>query len=168
MSTNALRNRMWYDALTSTGGYVRSGIGHDTKWVLPEDIVAQSDVEANVSICNDTDTLVSSAGKRKRESDTFTKNKKPFDTQSDSDESSQSCSEEEEKEEAEDDDNPWLGCVCGRTHPPPIKVFWIQCGSCDAWHNVAEDCVCFSEEEADKLDEWFCWSCKPPCAGMGL
>ena len=64
------------------------------------------------------------------------------------------------------DENPWLGCVCGRTHPLPIKVFWIQCEECDAWYNVAEDCIGFDEKAAEGIDEWRCWSCDPPVAGL--
>lgn len=70
--------------------------------------------------------------------------------------------------EEESDENPWLGCVCGSTHPHPIRVFWIQCESCESWYNVAEECVGFDEKKAEILDEWFCWACKPPVAGLGL
>jgi len=64
------------------------------------------------------------------------------------------------------DENPWLGCVCGKTHPHPIKVFWVQCEGCDAWYNVAEECVGFDANKAEELDEWLCWSCNPPVAGL--
>lgn len=66
----------------------------------------------------------------------------------------------------DDDENPWLGCVCGKSHPNPIKVFWIQCESCDAWYNVAEKCVGFNEEAAGTIDKWCCWACNPPVAGL--
>ena len=66
------------------------------------------------------------------------------------------------------EDDPWLGCVCGQTHPHPIKVFWIQCEGCDAWYNVAEECVGFDADAAEDLDEWRCWACDPPVEGMGL
>eukprot|EP00984_Skeletonema_dohrnii_P013522 scaffold5596_cov132-Skeletonema_dohrnii-CCMP3373.AAC.2 len=145
------------DALISAG-YACFGRGTKTRWALPEDVVPRG---KRMGIKSSGST----AGKRKREFDTFAKHKKKFNLYSD--ESSQSCSEEENEEE-EDDDNPWLGCVCGRTHPSPIQVFWIQCGACDAWHNVAEDCVGFGEETADTIDEWFCWSCNPPCADLNL
>ena len=75
---------------------------------------------------------------------------------------------EEEAENESGDENPWLGCVCGKTHPHPIKVFWIQCEGCDAWYNVAQECVGFGASEAEGLDEWCCWACKPPVAGLGL
>jgi hypothetical protein len=68
----------------------------------------------------------------------------------------------------DDDDDPWLGCVCGKTHPPPIKVFWIQCEGCNAWHNVAQECVGFDASAAEELDEWCCWACAPPVDGLGL
>ena len=66
------------------------------------------------------------------------------------------------------EDDPWLGCVCGQTHPRPIKVFWVQCEGCDAWYNVAEECVGFDADAAEDLDEWRCWACDPPVEGMGL
>ncbi len=56
--------------------------------------------------------------------------------------------------------------VCGRTHPHPITVFWLQCETCDAWYNVAEECVGFNQAGAEKLDDWHCWSCSPPVAGL--
>ena len=67
-----------------------------------------------------------------------------------------------------EEDDPWLGCVCGQTHPHPIKVFWVQCEGCDAWYNVAEECVGFDADAAEGLDEWRCWACDPPVEGMGL
>jgi len=66
------------------------------------------------------------------------------------------------------DENPWLGCVCGKTHPHPIKVFWIQCEGCDAWYNVARECVGFDAGAAEEPEEWCCWACDPPVAGLGL
>ncbi|KAL7539465.1 hypothetical protein ACHAXR_010606 [Thalassiosira sp. AJA248-18] len=84
------------------------------------------------------------------------------------DNSYSSSSSEDEYEEEGGDENPWLGCVCGKTHPHPIKVFWIQCEGCDAWYNVAQECVGFDARAADKLDEWCCWACDPPVAGLGL
>eukprot|EP00574_Skeletonema_japonicum_P009044 CAMPEP_0201714708 /NCGR_PEP_ID=MMETSP0593-20130828/1068_1 /ASSEMBLY_ACC=CAM_ASM_000672 /TAXON_ID=267983 /ORGANISM="Skeletonema japonicum, Strain CCMP2506" /LENGTH=611 /DNA_ID=CAMNT_0048204009 /DNA_START=92 /DNA_END=1924 /DNA_ORIENTATION=- len=135
-------------ALKSTG-YVGFGRGTMAKYALPEDIVPRVDSGERKGIKGaDCTTTI---GKRKRESESFAKQKKQFNLYSD--ESSQSSSGVESEEE-DDDDNPWLGCVCGKTHPPPIQVFWIQCGACDAWHNVAEDCVGFSEEAADTIDEW--------------
>jgi len=68
----------------------------------------------------------------------------------------------------EDDENPWLGCVCVKIHPAPIEVFWIQCGGCNAWLNVAEECVGFDEKAAKELKEWHCWACNPPVEGLGL
>jgi hypothetical protein len=84
------------------------------------------------------------------------------------DNDSSSSSTAEDECEGDDDENPWLGCVCGKTHPHPIKVFWIQCESCDAWYNVAEECVGFDEHTAEKIDKWCCWACNPPVAGLGL
>lgn len=77
-------------------------------------------------------------------------------------------STEDEYKEEEGAENPWLGCVCGQTHPHPIKVFWIQCEGCDAWYDVAQECVGFDADAAEKLEEWFCWACAPPVAGLGL
>ena len=74
----------------------------------------------------------------------------------------------DERDDFDDDENPWLGCVCGNSHPNPIKVFWIQCELCDAWYNVAEECVGFNEESAGTIDKWCCWACNPPVAGLGL
>lgn len=68
----------------------------------------------------------------------------------------------------DDDEDPWLGCVCGKTHPSPVKVFWIQCEGCNAWYNVAEECVGFDKDAAKNLDEWNCWVCDPPVEGLGL
>lgn len=70
--------------------------------------------------------------------------------------------------EEDSDENPWLGCVCGNTHPHPIKVFWIQCEGCEAWYNAAEECLGFDEDAAKELNSWCCWACDPPVAGMGL
>lgn len=64
------------------------------------------------------------------------------------------------------DGTPWMGCVCGRTHPAPIKVFWIQCDCCDAWYNAAEDCLGFDEKAAERMDSWQCWTCHPPIPGF--
>ena len=86
----------------------------------------------------------------------------------DTDYSDESSAFNSQEEDENDDENPWLGCVCGRTHPPPIKVFWIQCESCEAWYNVAEGCIGFNSEDANSLEEWSCWACKPPVAGLGL
>ena len=77
-------------------------------------------------------------------------------------------SEDEQWKGGDGDEDPWLGCVCGNTHPHPIKVFWIQCEGCDAWYNVAEECVGFDANAAEQLDEWRCWACDPPVAGLGL
>ena len=75
----------------------------------------------------------------------------------------------EDSDDSEDgDENPWLGCVCGNTHPHPIKVFWIQCEGCEAWYNAAEECLGFDESTAEGLSNWCCWTCDPPVAGMGL
>jgi hypothetical protein len=94
------------------------------------------------------------------------KNNLPSDDWFDNDSSSSSIADDEC--ESHDDENPWLGCVCGKTHPHPTKVYWIQCESCDAWYNVAEECVGFDEHTAEKMDKWCCWACDPPVAGLGL
>ena len=57
------------------------------------------------------------------------------------DDDSSSSSIADDDCEGDDDENPWLGCVCGKTHPRPIKVFWVQCEICEAWYNVAEECL---------------------------
>jgi len=85
-----------------------------------------------------------------------------------SDDGSDVSSGDERDDFDDDDENPWLGCVCGNSHPNPIKVFWIQCELCDAWYNVAEECVGFNEEAASTIDKWCCWACNPPVAGLGL
>ena len=84
------------------------------------------------------------------------------------DEDSSSSSIADDDCEGDDDENPWLGCVCGKTHPSPIRVFWVQCESCEAWYNVAEECVGFDERTAEKMDKWCCWACDPPVDGLGL
>jgi len=106
-----------------------------------------------------------SVGKEKRQGNQVIP--KISDEQS-NDDSSHFSIENEAFVEEDSDENPWLGCVCGNTHPHPIRVFWIQCESCESWHNVAEECVGFDEKKAEILDEWFCWACKPPVAGLGL
>eukprot|EP00559_Dactyliosolen_fragilissimus_P007426 CAMPEP_0184870950 /NCGR_PEP_ID=MMETSP0580-20130426/39335_1 /TAXON_ID=1118495 /ORGANISM="Dactyliosolen fragilissimus" /LENGTH=342 /DNA_ID=CAMNT_0027373349 /DNA_START=1205 /DNA_END=2233 /DNA_ORIENTATION=+ len=63
------------------------------------------------------------------------------------------------EDEWEDDENPWLGCVCGKTHSSPSTVFWIQCDSCDAWYDVSPKCVGFSENEVDENESWECPAC---------
>mmetsp|Transcript_7356 Transcript_7356/g.17113 ORF Transcript_7356/g.17113 Transcript_7356/m.17113 type:complete len:1167 (+) Transcript_7356:119-3619(+) len=64
------------------------------------------------------------------------------------------------------DGTPWMGCVCGKTHPAPIKVFWIQCDCCDTWYNAAEDCLGFDDKTAEQMDSWHCWKCRPPIPGF--
>ncbi len=162
-SEKTFENR-FHDELIAAGyTYTRVGgkFGGATRWSLPESIESRNK-RSSLQIAE-------SKGKRKRKSDTFTERKKQynqyFDSEDDEDEGLSHSSVEAENE---DDDNPWLGCVCGRTHPFPIEVFWIQCSACDAWHNVAADCVGFTEEAADTMSEWCCWSCHPPVAGMGL
>ncbi len=58
-----------------------------------------------------------------------------------------------------DDENPWLGCICGKTHRKPIAVFWIQCDDCQAWYNVSSKCVGFDEDEAENRNVWRCNAC---------
>ncbi len=84
------------------------------------------------------------------------------------DDDSSSSSIADDDCEGDDDENPWLGCVCGKTHPSPIKVFWVQCEICEAWYNVAEECVGFDGRTAKKMDKWCCWACDPPVDGLGL
>ena len=165
-------------ALKDAGYTIVRGHRSVARYLLPEDILSRelqrknvprvgNNVVPNTSKQKAIENAGSNAGKRKR-SDTFAKRKKQFNLYFDDSQSGFEEESENEEEEEEDDDNPWLGCVCGRTHPPPIQVFWIQCGACDAWHNVAEDCVGFSEEVANTIDDWHCWSCNPPCAGLNL
>ena len=165
-------------ALKDAGYTIVRGHRSVARYLLPEDILSRelqrknvprvgNNVVPNASKQKAIENAGSNAGKRKR-SDTFAKRKKQFNLYFDDSQSGLEEESENEEEEEEDDDNPWLGCVCGRTHPPPIQVFWIQCGACDAWHNVAEDCVGFREEVADTIDDWHCWSCNPPCAGLNL
>jgi hypothetical protein len=56
--------------------------------------------------------------------------------------------------------------VCGKTHPSPIPVFWLQCETCEAWHNVSPECVGFDQAAADDMSAWSCWNCNPPIAGL--
>jgi len=61
-------------------------------------------------------------------------------------------------------DVPWHGCVCGQVHERPTKVFWIQCDvvHCQAWYNVASDCIdglTAEQVEADPNMIWICRSC---------
>lgn len=58
-----------------------------------------------------------------------------------------------------DDGNAWLGCICGVVHKKS-KVFWIQCGGCQTWYDVAVRCVGFSQEDAEDKD-WLCPACAP-------
>lgn len=58
-----------------------------------------------------------------------------------------------------DDENPWLGCICGQIHEPPIKVFWIQCDCCDSWFSCNSDCLGFNQKEANTMKKWECPSC---------
>ena len=60
-----------------------------------------------------------------------------------------------------DDENPWLGCICGKTHRKPTAVFWIQCDDCQAWYNVSPKCVGFDEDEAENKNVWRCNACAP-------
>lgn len=64
-----------------------------------------------------------------------------------------------EEEEWEEDENPWLGCICGKTHESPTNVFWIQCDECDAWYNCAPKCIGFSKHEAESKGKWKCPEC---------
>jgi len=68
---------------------------------------------------------------------------------------------EEESKDWEDDENPWLGCVCGVTHDESVRVFWIQCDSCDAWFNCSPYCIGFHEKDAEKRGQWLCNECSP-------
>lgn len=58
-----------------------------------------------------------------------------------------------------DDRNTWNGCVCGSIHSKSSQVFWLQCDSCGAWYDVAEKCVGFTMQEAEKLSKWSCMAC---------
>ena len=55
----------------------------------------------------------------------------------------------------EDDGYPWFGCVCGSTH----ETFWIQCESCNAWHNSSPRCLGHDESEARLRGSWKCPGC---------
>jgi hypothetical protein len=71
--------------------------------------------------------------------------------------------DEDDDDDDDDDPNPWLGCVCGEIHASENrksdKMFWIQCESCKAWYDVAENCVGFTEVEAVKIINWHCEAC---------
>jgi hypothetical protein len=66
-------------------------------------------------------------------------------------------------------DEPWMGCVCGETHPAPIEVFWIQCDdpTCRAWYNVSAHCVGFDQDGAEDVHIWTCRTCSYSCGTAG-
>lgn len=67
---------------------------------------------------------------------------------------------DEDSQQWENDNNAWNGCVCGVIHKASqSRLFWIQCEFCHSWYDVAERCVGFSEEQAQKLGQWICWAC---------
>jgi len=73
--------------------------------------------------------------------------------------------EDDDNDGWEDDENPWLGCICGKTHSKGTVqkssiLFWIQCDDCQAWYECKEECIGFNEAEALKLNSWVC----PVCA----
>jgi hypothetical protein len=43
-------------------------------------------------------------------------------------------------------------------HDEDVPVFWIQCGVCCSWYNVARSCVGFGEEQAESI-KWICPGC---------
>lgn len=46
--------------------------------------------------------------------------------------------------------------------PSLIKTFWIQCDGCDSWYHVAEKCIGFGEQQANRDDfQWNCVVCTP-------
>merc|ERR1712226_1511583 len=49
-----------------------------------------------------------------------------------------------------------MGCVCGEVHED--FDFWIQCELCQSWYSVNDDCIGFTEEEADS-ESWACDGC---------
>jgi len=61
----------------------------------------------------------------------------------------------------DDDQNAWCHCVCGIKHSLRVPVFWIQCEVCMTWYNAAEECVGFSEAQAEDVKDWNCWGCPP-------
>jgi hypothetical protein len=64
-----------------------------------------------------------------------------------------------EADECEEDSQPWMGCVCGQTHPPKLRDFWIQCDTCMSWYHVSSTCVGFTEKEAKSKETYCCWAC---------
>ncbi len=56
-------------------------------------------------------------------------------------------------------EEPWLSCICGKTHPSPIHVFWIQCDGCKSWYNVSPKCTGFDQDQAKNLEKWHCPAC---------
>jgi hypothetical protein len=56
-------------------------------------------------------------------------------------------------------EEPWLSCICGKTHPSPIHVFWIQCDGCKSWYNVSPKCTGFDQDQAKSLERWHCPAC---------
>jgi len=62
-------------------------------------------------------------------------------------------------------EEPWLSCICGKTHPSPIKVFWIQCDGCSSWYNVSQKCCGFDQDQAKILEKWHCPACLKRMSG---
>jgi hypothetical protein len=62
-------------------------------------------------------------------------------------------------------EEPWLSCICGKTHPSPIKVFWIQCDGCSSWYNVSQKCCGFDQDQAKNLEKWHCPACLKRMSG---
>lgn len=62
-------------------------------------------------------------------------------------------------------EEPWLSCICGKTHPSPIKVFWIQCDGCSSWYNVSHKCCGFDQDQAKILVKWHCPACIKKMSG---
>lgn len=62
-------------------------------------------------------------------------------------------------------EEPWLSCICGKTHPSPIKVFWIQCDGCSSWYNVSQKCCGFDQDQAKILAKWHCPACIKKMSG---
>ena len=65
-------------------------------------------------------------------------------------------------EESEDDGEACMGCVCGQIHQK-LKVYWIQCGGCKSWYNVAPKCVGFDCQAASNRS----WECPACCEQKG-
>jgi hypothetical protein len=85
-------------------------------------------------------------------------------------ENASTTDDDDDHDQWDDDENPWLGCICGRTHvkqtdSTSTALFWIQCDDCQAWYECRKECIGFNETEALELISWTCPACVTPVCG---